>query len=243
MAPVVLLGLGEEAVDPREEGLGAVVGVQDHRHAVLRRQPAHVVRARHGAAHGRRVVGVVEALARVKLRAARRELDHDGRARLGGGLEAGVDARRRHAVHRGDRVPARLRVLEEVDDGLPGEHAGLHRRRQVGIGARAVAHAGPARRRASPRSRDPTAARPAAPATPPSPRPHRRRSARRSHTTTAFAPASPRRRQGRPTTARRAWRATRPWRPPRSSAAARRGSPPCRRPGRRAASRQRRRSY
>ena len=60
---VVPLAGRQHAVDPRQQLLGAVVGVKDDRHAILGRQLAHVVRAGDGTRDRRIVVGVVEALA------------------------------------------------------------------------------------------------------------------------------------------------------------------------------------
>ena len=123
----------EHAVQPRQQVLAAVVGVQDDRDAVLLRHRAHVEGARHGARDRSLEVRVVEALARVELRAARRELNNDRRVHLAGGLEAGVDAGGGHAVHRGDRVAALLRVVEQVNERLPSHDARVHRLRHVRV--------------------------------------------------------------------------------------------------------------
>ena len=72
-------------------------------------------------------------LAGVELRAARRELDHDGRVVLARGLEARVDAARRHAVDRRDREALVLRGVEQVHHRLAGQHARVHARRQLRI--------------------------------------------------------------------------------------------------------------
>jgi hypothetical protein len=66
--------------------------MQNHRHAVLLRQGPNVEGAGNGAGNGSSVVGVVQSLAAVKLRTARRELNDDGRIVLPGGFEARVDA-------------------------------------------------------------------------------------------------------------------------------------------------------
>ena len=72
-------------------------------------------------------------LAGVELRAARRELDHDGRVVLARGLEARVDAARRHAVDRRNREALVLRGVEQVHHRLAGQHARVHARRQLRI--------------------------------------------------------------------------------------------------------------
>jgi len=90
------------AVEPRKEVLGAVVGVKDDGDAVLLGHRAHVERARHRTRDRRLVVGIVETLASVKLRAARRELDDDGRIHLTGGLEARVDGGGGDCASRGE---------------------------------------------------------------------------------------------------------------------------------------------
>mmetsp|Transcript_24628 Transcript_24628/g.61175 ORF Transcript_24628/g.61175 Transcript_24628/m.61175 type:complete len:369 (+) Transcript_24628:314-1420(+) len=67
----VPLRRGEHAIEPRQQFLAAVVGVQYDGHAVLLGHGAHMEGARHGAGDRGLEVGVVEALARVKLAAAR----------------------------------------------------------------------------------------------------------------------------------------------------------------------------
>mmetsp|Transcript_10117 Transcript_10117/g.33287 ORF Transcript_10117/g.33287 Transcript_10117/m.33287 type:complete len:526 (-) Transcript_10117:16-1593(-) len=143
---VVRFRLGQHPVHPREELLGAVVCVQDHRHAVFGGERAHVVSARHRPSDGRVKVGVVEALASVELRASRRELDDDWRVRLARRLEASVDGRGRDAVDRRDGVPILLCVLQQVDERLARHDARVDRGREVGIRRhRALVHAGQAK--------------------------------------------------------------------------------------------------
>mmetsp|Transcript_56879 Transcript_56879/g.139601 ORF Transcript_56879/g.139601 Transcript_56879/m.139601 type:complete len:494 (-) Transcript_56879:105-1586(-) len=122
----------EEAVHPREQLLRAVIRVEDHGHAVLLGKGADVEGARHGAGDGGGVVSVVKALAGIELGAARRELDDDGRIVLARRLETRVDARRRHAVDRGNSVAICLGVLEEVNEGLPRHNARVYRVGEVG---------------------------------------------------------------------------------------------------------------
>ena len=104
--------MARTAVKPRQQIFGAVVGVQDDGHAILLGHGANVVRARHSAGDRRLEVGVVQALARVELRAARRELNNDRCVGLARGLEARVDRRRGDAVDGRDRVAALLRERE-----------------------------------------------------------------------------------------------------------------------------------
>ena len=144
---VVRLRLGQHPVHPREELLGAVVCVQDHRHAVFGGERAHVVSARHRPSDGRVKVGVVEALARIKLSAARRELNHHRSLGRRCRLEAGVDGGGRDAVNGRNGVAPPFCVLKQVYHRLTGEHARLHRRRQAGVRSCAAAR----RRRAAAR--------------------------------------------------------------------------------------------
>ena len=59
----------QQAVEPRQQVLGAVVRVEDHRHAILLRHGPHVVRAGHGARDGGVELRVVQALPRIEPRA------------------------------------------------------------------------------------------------------------------------------------------------------------------------------
>ena len=101
---VVALRCGKEAVDPGEEGLGTVVGVEDDGNSVLLSQGANVEGPRDGSSNGGLVVRVVKALAGVELRPTRGKLDDDGRVVAAGGFEAGIDAGGGDAVHGGDGV-------------------------------------------------------------------------------------------------------------------------------------------
>ena len=94
----------EQAVHPGQERLGTVVRVQNDGYAVLLGHGAHVKGARHGPGNGGPVVRVVQALAAVKLRAARGELNDNGGVVAAGRFQAGVDAAAAHAVDRGNGV-------------------------------------------------------------------------------------------------------------------------------------------
>mmetsp|Transcript_63092 Transcript_63092/g.173156 ORF Transcript_63092/g.173156 Transcript_63092/m.173156 type:complete len:218 (-) Transcript_63092:44-697(-) len=133
MSSVVSLGRREHTVHPREKLLAAVVRVENDRYAILLRHGAHVVRARHSAGNGGFEVRVVEPLARVELRATRRELDDDRGIVLPGRLKAGVDGGRGHTVHRRNGVAVVLRVLEQVLQRLARHHARVHRGRHVRV--------------------------------------------------------------------------------------------------------------
>ncbi|EXI68054.1 MAG: hypothetical protein AW07_04462 [Candidatus Accumulibacter sp. SK-11] len=71
---VLLTGV-EQTVDPRQEFLRRVVGVQDDRRPIERGKLVDVVGARDGTGDARTLVAVVEALASEELRTAIRELD------------------------------------------------------------------------------------------------------------------------------------------------------------------------
>src|ERR1044071_856253 len=71
----------DRAAGPAEELLGAMVGVDEDRHAVRRGEVPHVVRAGDGAGDRGGVLAVVERLSGEELRPAVRELDDDGSIR------------------------------------------------------------------------------------------------------------------------------------------------------------------
>eukprot|EP00966_Prymnesium_polylepis_P273475 6317535-Prymnesium_polylepis.3 len=115
----------EHAVKPRQELLGAVVGVHDHGHAVHGRDGAHVHRAGDGASDRRLVVRVLDALAAVEGATALRDLDDHRVLGLHSGLEHGVDRRGRDAVDGRDGEALGLGPLEDREHVVAGDHAGF----------------------------------------------------------------------------------------------------------------------
>jgi hypothetical protein len=111
----VLLVRLEEAVEPGEERLGAVVGVENDGHAVKLGERAHVESAR-DAAHDRGLLVrlVLEALTGVVDAATVGELDDHGGVGLLRRLEARVDDGAHRAVHRRDGVPVLPGVVEHL---------------------------------------------------------------------------------------------------------------------------------
>ena len=94
----LLVGL-EHAVEPGEELLGAVVGMEDDGDAVVLGDGTDVHGEGDGAGHGG--VRLLDGLADHEGAPSVGDLDHDGTVVLLGGLEAGVDARGRGAVDGG----------------------------------------------------------------------------------------------------------------------------------------------
>jgi hypothetical protein len=103
----------QQAVDPGQELLGAVIGVQHHPGPVARGQLVHVPGPRDGAGDGGLHPVVGEALAGHEGGAAAGELQDDWRVHLAGGLHHRVHAVGAHHVHGGEGEALRLGVGEE----------------------------------------------------------------------------------------------------------------------------------
>ena len=114
----------EQAIDPAELVLGAVVGVQDHASAVGGGQRVHVVRGRDRAGDRRCVALQAAALAGHERAAAVGELDDDGAVDPRRCLHHGVDGVAAGAVGCGQREAALLGQGEELGYGVAGEDAG-----------------------------------------------------------------------------------------------------------------------
>jgi hypothetical protein len=105
----------EQAVDPGQQLLGRVVGVQDDRRAIQFGHQMDVLGAGDAAGDARALGGVVEALAGKELRTAVGELDDRRRIELGGGFHDGVD---RAGVDDVDCRQGELPGLGQFEDGL-----------------------------------------------------------------------------------------------------------------------------
>jgi hypothetical protein len=94
LGEVGLVGL-EHAVEPGEELLGAVVGVEDNGDVVGGGDGADEVSSRDRASNrASLVLAVGEALAAEEVGTTLRDLEDDGRVVVAGGLEGGVGGRR-----------------------------------------------------------------------------------------------------------------------------------------------------
>lgn len=89
---VLLVGI-EHAVQPRQELLGAVVGVQNDGDVVCGGEGANVVRGSNGTGNGGLLVGVGHALAGEVGSTTLRGLQDDGRLGVAGSLEGSDDSR------------------------------------------------------------------------------------------------------------------------------------------------------
>mmetsp|Transcript_43146 Transcript_43146/g.73361 ORF Transcript_43146/g.73361 Transcript_43146/m.73361 type:complete len:413 (+) Transcript_43146:320-1558(+) len=126
----VLLVGRDEAIEPRQPRLAAVVRVEDHGHAVKLGHLANVQSTRDCAGNGGRVVRVVGGLARNEGAAAAGEGDHDGAAGEFGRLHARVDRVGADDVHAGHGKSLVFGVVEEVAEGRARHHARLDGGRQ-----------------------------------------------------------------------------------------------------------------
>ena len=125
VAKLLLVGL-HEAIEPRQPGFLAVVGVEDHRHPVELGHLAHVEGASHGARDAGCIIGVVGGLASNELAASAREGDHDGSACLLGGFHARIDGAGCNHVHSWDGELVLLGVVQQVHQRLAGDDPRLH---------------------------------------------------------------------------------------------------------------------
>ena len=121
----MLLGGGEEAIDPWKPRLLAVIGVKHDGNAVVLGDLMDVFGTSNGSGNGGLVVFVVDGLTADELSASLGECDHDGPAVLGGGFHARIDGVGADNVHSGDGVALRLGVVEEVGEGLSSDNSRL----------------------------------------------------------------------------------------------------------------------
>jgi hypothetical protein len=123
---VGLIGI-EHAVQPREQLLGAVVGVEDNGDAVGWGESADILGTGDGTSDGSGLVLVVNALAGEVGSTTLRELEDDGRLGVTGSLESSDDGRGRGNVDGGDGEALLLGVLEEVQHIVTDDDTGLAR--------------------------------------------------------------------------------------------------------------------
>jgi len=109
----LLFAGGEQAVDPREQLLRAVVGIEDDGHAVGLGRGVHVMRAGDAAEDGTVLVFLRDVFADEELGPAIRELDHGRRVDLAGGGERGVDGAGADAIDRRQGEFVGLGVIEQ----------------------------------------------------------------------------------------------------------------------------------
>mmetsp|Transcript_86876 Transcript_86876/g.137796 ORF Transcript_86876/g.137796 Transcript_86876/m.137796 type:complete len:403 (+) Transcript_86876:277-1485(+) len=128
---IFLTGLNQ-TVEPWQPGLLAVVGVQDHWHAIQLGHLTHMERPCHGARDAGGVVRVVRCLASQELPAATAEGDHHGATGLLGGLHAGIHGGTANHVDARDGELVLLGVVQQVHQGLTGDHSRLHRGGHLG---------------------------------------------------------------------------------------------------------------
>ena len=121
----LLLGGLDEAINPREEVLGAMVGVDDDGDTVKLSELADVQGTGDGAGDGGLLVGVVELLAGNKGTAAVGELDDHGGVGLLGSKQAGVGDGGGGAVHGRDGVAVLLGVFKQGHEVLAVDNARL----------------------------------------------------------------------------------------------------------------------
>jgi hypothetical protein len=121
---VGLVGV-EHAIEPGEELLGAVVGVEDDRDAVCGSKRANVVGSSDGAGNGSALVTVANTLSGEEGSTTLRELKDDGGLSIAGSLEGSDDSGRRGDVNGGDSELVLASVLEETEDIVTDDDTGL----------------------------------------------------------------------------------------------------------------------
>jgi hypothetical protein len=121
----VPFALVQQQVDPRQQLLRRVVGVDDGRDAVLLGQQMDVAGAGDRAERVGLLAVELQALAGDELRAAVGELDDDRRLGLRRRLQHGVDGVGADDVDGGQGEPVRLGDLEQLLQIGAGDHAGL----------------------------------------------------------------------------------------------------------------------
>ncbi len=138
VAREVLLPGRDDAVDPGENLLGAVVGVEHDRNAVDLGQGPHVQRAGDRTGDRRGLLTVVQRLATVELRAGVRQLDDDRRLGLLGGRHRGVRRVRTDHVDRRQRGLGLFAVGKDLLESVAGDDPRFqlqirHRRGSIGL--------------------------------------------------------------------------------------------------------------
>jgi hypothetical protein len=139
---VSLIGI-EHTIEPREELLGAVVGVEDDRDAVCGSKRANVVGSSDGAGNGSALVTVANTLSSCQSdvngekicwgthlsgevgSTTLGELKDDGGLSIAGSLEGSDDSGRRGDVNGGDSELVLASVLEETEDIVTDDDTGL----------------------------------------------------------------------------------------------------------------------
>jgi hypothetical protein len=128
---VVFLTGREKAVDPRKPRLLAMVRVKDHRHTVKLGNLVYMLGTGDATSNRSLVVGVVKGLSGNELSASLGKGNHDGSSILGSSLHARIDGVGSDNVDSWDGISVLLGVVEEVDEGLASNDAGLDRSREL----------------------------------------------------------------------------------------------------------------
>mmetsp|Transcript_23561 Transcript_23561/g.33139 ORF Transcript_23561/g.33139 Transcript_23561/m.33139 type:complete len:207 (+) Transcript_23561:642-1262(+) len=102
----------QQTIKPWKQVFGAMIGVQNHWHAILLCYCAHVIGTTDGTSNGSMEIRVVQTFPCIELRSTRRELNHDGRIHLPCCLNTGIDGRGTHAVHGGNGITILLGMIQ-----------------------------------------------------------------------------------------------------------------------------------
>jgi hypothetical protein len=125
----VLLEVGfirvEHTIEPRKELLGAVVGVEDDGNAVDGSNAADVVGSGDGTSDGGLLAIVADALSGKVGSTTLRDLENDGAVLVASGLKARDDGGGRGDINGGNSKVLLLSVLEETEDVITDNDAGL----------------------------------------------------------------------------------------------------------------------
>jgi hypothetical protein len=114
----------QQAIDPGEQFLCRVIGVQDDAGAVQSRHLMHVVRARHGPGNGRTLILISQPFAGKKGGSAVRELKDNRRVDLSTRLQNGVDGVGADYIHSRQGKLIRFGKSEHRLHVVPGHDAG-----------------------------------------------------------------------------------------------------------------------
>ena len=123
------LAVVQQRLDPGDQTLVGMIGVQHHAHAVVFGQQMHVLRRRHRAQH-LGLEAILHALAGVELRAAVGKLDDDVGVVFRRGFQHGVDRAAAGDVDRRQRVIARLGRRHERQVVFAGNDTGFELRHE-----------------------------------------------------------------------------------------------------------------
>merc|ERR1712232_495370 len=117
-----------QAIEPRQQLLGAVIGVQNHWDTIGRRDVTDVVSADDCSKNRslQDALVVWQALACEERGATLRELDHDWPSKLLAGLEDGIDGAGGRAVEGRDGVLVGLSMVQETPGSIASDDARLH---------------------------------------------------------------------------------------------------------------------